>query len=285
MSPAGRTFAVLALALVAALTGCTASTGTETPETSLPAGVAVELAQLRSDVAARQAQVRFVNDTDEVLMVGEVRVEDPRFDGAATRAISRETTVRPGGTVDVRVQLPVVACPAPDAAASTLAVHYRLGDDAREATVALPERIPFVAALHERECLVAALAEAATLSFGSFAPSPPGESAALRLEIEPTGAGGAELVGIRATNLLMFEGGAKSWPLGISLPGERQTVAVPLVPLRCDAHAVQEDKRGTVFTVDVVLHGEAGRIELAASPELRGEILRWVADWCGFAAP
>ena len=43
-------------------------------------------------------------------------------------------------------------------------------------------------------------------------------------------------------------------------------VDLPLVPLRCDPHAVQEDKRGTVFTLDVEVDGRTGRqIEIAAS--------------------
>ena len=58
--------------------------------------------------------------------------------------------------------------------------------------------------------------------------------------------------------------------------------AVPIVPLRCDPHAVMEDKRGTVFDVRVEVDGASGVIEVAAPEAMRGEILRWVADWCGF---
>jgi hypothetical protein len=28
--------------------------------------------------------------------------------------------------------------------------------------------------------------------------------------------------------------------------------------------------------------GRDGSFDVAASPELRGEILGWIADWCGF---
>ena len=48
-------------------------------------------------------------------------------------------------------------------------------------------------------------------------------------------------------------------------------VHLPLVPLRCDPHAVQEDKRGTVFTLEVEVDGEPGEIELAASEDMRGQ--------------
>ena len=42
---------------------------------------------------------------------------------------------------------------------------------------------------------------------------------------------------------------------------------MPLVPFRCDPHAVQEDKRGTIFDVRVEVDGEPGEIELAAAEE------------------
>ena len=59
-------------------------------------------------------------------------------------------------------------------------------------------------------------------------------------------------------------------------------VVLPLVPLRCDPHVVQEDKRGTIFTIEVEIDGSKGAIELPAPEDLRGQILTWVAPWCGF---
>ena len=46
--------------------------------------------------------------------------------------------------------------------------------------------------------------------------------------------------------------------------------------------AVQEDKRGTIFDVRVSVAGESGEVELFVGDALRGRILTWVADWCGF---
>lgn len=285
MSTAGRARAWLAVALAALLAGCTASVEPE-PAASLPAGVSASLVQLRSDVAARDAQVRVVNDTSEPLTIRELRVDDPRFDGSATRANPRESVVRAGGAVDLRVALPAVTCSGADAAASRLFVEYTLGDRAGSADVPVAEAIPFLTALHERECRAHALAETVTLSFGSFTPAPSPAPAELRVELVPKDAGSAEISGIRATNLLAFPDSVERLPLDIRVTGGDApvSVAVPLVPLRCDAHAVQEDRRGTVFTIETVLDGQPGQIELAASPELRGEILAWVADWCGFGA-
>ena len=86
----------------------------ETP--TLPDGVTVAIVQLRGDVAARQAQVQLTNASGDAVVVGDVRVEDPRFDGPAGRVTDRVSTVPAGGRVDIKVQLPPVSCPAPAAA-------------------------------------------------------------------------------------------------------------------------------------------------------------------------
>ena len=108
------------------------------------------------------------------------------------------------------------------------------------------------------------------------------------LEIAATGKAAARIVDVQDTNLLTFAG---TQPVGFAIEADVAegdtaitTVHLPLVPLRCDPHAVQEDKRGTVFTLDVDLAGKPGTVELAASEDMRGRILTWVADWCGFGS-
>ena len=85
--------------------------------------------------------------------------------------------------------------------------------------------------------------------------------------------------------MLMFDSaGAAPFVVGAEVDGFglAQRVRVPLVPLRCDPHAVMEDKRGTIFDVTVAFDGASGVVEVAAPAEVKGEILAWVADWCGF---
>ncbi|SIT86482.1 hypothetical protein [Microbacterium sp. RU33B] len=282
-----RLRAALSLLLAAAvLAGCGGEARPAPSATVLPDGVSVRLVQLRSDVADRQAQVQVRNDSDDELFVGDVRVVDPRFARPASRPRERDTAVQPGGTVDIRVQLPPMDCATPDAGESSAIVPFALGEAISVAVVPLPEAVPFLADLHERECRAEALADAVVLGFSDFTPSSPGAPADLVLDIQPTGDAAARIEGIRTTNLLTFGVGAaaETFPLGVDVGTDSAptTVRLPLVPLRCDAHAVQEDKRGTIFTLDVVVDGEPGEIELAASAELRGRILTWVAQWCGF---
>jgi hypothetical protein len=282
-----RGLAVVALAAVVLLSGCSAGPA---PAPTLPAGVSVELQQLRADVASRQAEVHVTNGSDAPLTIGEVRVEDPRFDGPSTRVMAdRVSTVAAGSSVDIRVQLAPVDCDAP--AGATARVVLEIVDDSGSAEVeaSAPDPVGFVAPLHARECLKERVMDAATVAFTGFTASSPGEPAALELTVTPTGAGAVTVVGVERTNLIDFigPGDDELYALDVAVTaGDTQptVVEVPIVPFRCDPHAVQEDKRGTVFDVRVELDGEPGEFELFVGDDLRGRILTWVGAWCGFGA-
>jgi len=270
----------------AASSACAVSPPDAQPAPSaLPDEVTVALLQLRSDVAARQAQVEVHNGSEAPIEIGEIAVTDPRFTEPATRMIEKTSTVLPGGTVNIRIQLPEMACDTADAA-STVELTFIDGDSEVVRTAPLPDRLGFLPPLYERECRAQALADAATVTFASFAPSPPGVPADLALEIVPTGDGAARIVAIQSTNLLTYAGMvAGSFPIDVTVaPGDTATttVALPLVPLRCDPHAVQEDKRGTVFNLEIELDGQPGLVQVVADEDMRGRILTWVADWCEF---
>ena len=274
---------MLALAAAALLVGC-GGAGAQ-PE-GLPPGVEVSLVQQRSDVAARQAQVRVHNDGDAPVTLGAVEVADPRFDGVAARVVDRATTLAPGRGVDVRVQLPPMDCAAPDAATTTIAMEVEVGDTAYRAESDIADTLGFLPELYARECLADALAGVATVSISGFTPAPAGRAGALVLSIEPTGAGTARLEAVDSTTLLMYAAGAPPapHPLGIEIgpAASARTVEIPLVPQRCDPHVVQEDKRGTIFTVDAVVGDVRGEVDIPAPPEMKARMLSWVAEWCGF---
>lgn len=282
----GRCVLVASVGL-SALAAC-APVGPAEPAPTLPPGIVVELVQLRADVAPRQAQVQITNSSDAPVTIGDVRVEDPRFDGPAVRVVDgRTSTVPATGSLDIRVQLPAVDCDAPHDAAATVVLEL-VGEAGRsEVEASAPDPLGFIAPLHARECRREQLADAATLAFTGFEPSPPGEPAALELTVTPTGGGGAAIVGVQRTNLLDFGAATVegAYPLELTIDaGDEAPVSteLPIVPYRCDPHAVQEDKRGTVFDVRVEVEGDPGEIEVFVGEELRGEILSWVAEWCGF---
>lgn len=278
--------AAVALVAAASVTGCTVAAPDPGPTPgALPAGITVALLQLRSDVASRQAQVEVHNGGDDPIEIGDVVVTDPRFADTATRIVAKTSTVLPGGTVNIRIQLPEMSCTT-SGGPSTVELTFIDGDAEVVRTAPLPDRLGFLPPLSERECRAQALAQAATVRFSSFDPSPSGVPAGLALEIATTGAGGVRIAAIQSTNLLTYAGSpAASFPIDLTLArGETSpiVVALPLVPLRCDPHAVQEDKRGTVFNLEVEIEGEPGLVQVAADEDMRGRILTWVAEWCEF---
>jgi len=279
--------ATAAVALATASAGCSpvAPAPADTAG-ALPEGIEVGLFQLRSDVAERGAQVRVTNGSDEDLTVTRLTFQDDWFAGEAVR--DRTSTIPAGRTVDLRFALPESACEdEPDAADRTTEVtlEFSVGDASGTSTVAVSDPLGFTTLIHEKECLRHDLAQVAALEWTGFTKSTPPLPAELRLSITPAGgSGGAELVEVQTTNLLQFTDQPTAFPLGLSVSGAdaASEMSVPLLPLRCDPHAVMEDKRGTVFDVGVEIDGAAGVVEIAASEAMRGEILRWVADWCGF---
>jgi len=275
------------------VTGCSAApapTPTLTP--TLPEGVTVGLEQLRSDVSTRTAQVRVTNDSGAAITVAGVSVEDDRFAGPSRRVIAdRVSTIASGSSVDVRVQLAPVDCDAADDGTARVVIELVSDAGTTEAVASAADPLGFLERLHARECLAERLADAVTPEFTGFTASPPGEPAALELTLTPAGGGAdATVVGVERTNLLDLDGQGddKLFPLDVEIhPGDTRPVVVvlPVVPARCDPHVVQEDKRGTIFDVRVELDGEPGEIELFVGEELRGRILTWVAQWCGFGGP
>ncbi|MEU1971479.1 hypothetical protein ABZ477_07475 [Microbacterium sp. NPDC019599] len=273
------------LALVAVLAGCDARRGDDPGPGPIPGDVTVELVQLRSDVASRQAQLRVHNGTDEAIRIGDVVIIDDGFPAGSMRVNEgRTSTIEPERTVDIRIQLAPAKC---DAAQGDTRVWLGLDDVEGGAAGSLPDPLDVLGPLHERECRAERVADAVALSFSSFTPSPPGEPADLTLTLAPTGGAAAGIDSIHSTNLLTWAGEDTIHPLDIAVAEGDTTpvqLTLPLVPLRCDPHAVQEDKRGTVFTLDVEVDGEPGTIELPASEEMRGDILTWVGQWCGFGS-
>jgi hypothetical protein len=282
----------LVLAALVLLAGC-AGGGMPGPSPThsaeaLPDGVTVAVTQLRSDVADRQVQVQIHNGSDAVLTIGAVRLDDPRFDGPAPRVVDRTSRLSAGATVNVRVQLPEADCGVGDDAASTATIDYEIDGRTGTGTAGAPEVFPFLAAIHRRECVAQSVAEIADVEFGPFTPSAAGSPASLVLSIVPrnVNAGEVRFTDVRETNLLSFVGVADgALPLGAAVGADdqaAQTLTLPLVPARCDPHAVQEDKRGTVFTLDVEGDGEPGQFTLAADPDLKARLLTWVTQWCGY---
>jgi len=279
--PRGRSIGVSAAVgvMALALSGC--ADLTDRPEVSSDASPVAEpvirawLHQERSDEVDRRARVRIVNDDTSSLEVAGIRVIDPRLAQPIERAAS---PLPPGRSVDLTVDLPEVTC---DEAAVGPAVLELIGLDGSGRSVDLPDSLGFLTRLQERECRQRTVGEALGLSWEGFTPGGPGEDASIRLVAHRSSAS-VSVIAVQSTPLLEFGPGVVRAVVDTPPAGEQLDQVIPLMPQRCDPHVVQEDKRGTVFSVEVDVEGERGAIDLAVDAEARARILTWVAVRCGF---
>ncbi|KAA9108307.1 hypothetical protein [Microbacterium rhizomatis] len=261
--------AFLTLTLAVAITGCAGDAPRPRPSaTALPSGVSATMMQLPSDVATRQAQILVHNSSEEELTISSVRVDDPRFAGVARRLDGLVSTISPGVTADIRIQLPLMKCAADDGSTATstptpdpvplatattapsaspspspsstatmtgppstttVTVHYQLGASIATATEPVSTPVPFLEDLYDRECLAEQVAKTASLSISSFTGSAQGQPADLALSIRPTGLGAARIVSIVSTTALGFDNGAGGTATAFPIGVEATTAGAPTV--------------------------------------------------------
>lgn len=228
-----------AVTLVSALAACTPQPIPVPAAEPLHAGIHVELFQLRSDVAERGAQVRVINGSDIDLVITSLTFADDWFVGEAVR--DRTSTIPAGRAVDLRFDLPESACEdEPDAASRTSRVTLDL-EGGGTATVDVADLLGFTTLIHQKECLRHDLARVATLKWTAFTPSAAPLPAELQLGTTPSGGTeSAALVEVQTTNLPQFADQPAPFLLALTVTGTDAAtlLSVPIVPLRCDPHAV-----------------------------------------------
>ncbi len=143
------------------------------------------------------------------------------------------------------------------------------------------------------ECFAASIASVAELSIHTL---PHVEQrggvpvALIDVSAEPTGAAGEIGVdAVRATVLLSIADASgvavTEAPLDVTIAGSDAptTFSVPIVPGRCDPHAVAEDKQGTIFIFDAVApDGTKRELRIPAASEVRAAIYTYIAQTCGY---
>jgi len=93
------------------------------------------------------------------------------------------------------------------------------------------------------------------------------------------------VTGIRGSQLLAPFGGAVGWSdpaLAAPAPGG-SVVPLPFTAVRCDRHAIAEDKRGTYLGVETARDGVAQPLFYVRLPETtRSNLILWYAGACGW---
>ncbi|MCK8608959.1 hypothetical protein [Agromyces sp. C10] len=295
--PRARRAGANALAVVVAalvLTGC--ATGASAPSDAGPEavdgtfrGLSVEVRQGRFDVPDRVLVVSFANDGEERLVIDRAEVVSPALEPGMTR--SRPIELDPGDRLDARFPLTASVCDAaPD---TTVDVLVRRGpdvdaDDGVRAALVPSDPYDTMARINDRDCLADSVAAAASIVLPDRLRTT-GEGtdarAVIDVGVEPAASGdlALEITQVLGTTLIGSEAGG-AWPVGLDVAAgdPATTVELPVRPARCDAHAIADDKRGTILPFEVrTSDGRSGVLELPSGDALKADLYAYYAERCG----
>lgn len=310
-TPRCATAAVAALAL-AALTGCSPPANPRpagsTPAAAEPA-LTVEVNQSRDQYGRQGIELLITNTTDSPVTVSDARLstslfqQDIRWDSAGGVVV-----VPPHQTKIRTATLPTASCPEPGqatssapAAVTTATLTLPAADATAPATVPpapAPTPTPTSIALEATDplgilarnnaelCLSAAAAAVADLALApDLAVAPDLRTAVVHLLVDPAGgargSGRLTLERFEGTTLLA-EASADPWPVDtVVRAGDAPFVMnLRLRPARCDAHAVAEDKVGTLLPVRVAVGMRSGQLKFVAGATLRSQLYEFVTKAC-----
>lgn len=236
--------------------------------------------QQRGDIAVGRVQLRVTNDSATATTLTAASFTSPVLAGPAEWNAVRPTTLAPGRTVDLPVLLPAIRCTddaqAPEATFTA---------DGVTATAPLADELDVLPRASATACDRDDLASVVQVRATSAAAGPDG-SILMRVAVEPVpeGRGTADLVALRGTVLLRFAAGAEA-PVGLSVAaGDAPSVVeIAVVPQRCDAHAIAEDKVGTLFDLVARVDGREVVVPLERSKDVADALLALTAEVCGLA--
>lgn len=272
------------LAAVFALVGCSPA-----EQDALPAGVEVSVHQNRPDTEDRRLQVRITNGSAAPLTVTALAFSSPRFaDPAAYEKVP--STIRSGGVLDLPVSLTDPVCEGTDAA-PVVRIEYEQDGQSGSAVITPTDPLDQLDGISQRDCLehdmnaVAAIAEPAAIRIEQVGPR---LVAFVDLRVLPTGGTGSFTIDAVDDTVLfgLFDPAstapADSLPLGLTVDAadDSTTLTIPLVPARCDAHAVAEDKRGTLLPLHVRVGDSSGIRYIALSDDRKGELYSYLDRAC-----
>lgn len=220
--------------------------------------------------------VRFLSE--EPVTVTSIALRTPHFEPLPPEA--KSSLLHPGRKVALQVDLGPARCDElPDTRPE---VHLTVQEGDREPVdLVLPVPTWLLDDLRERECAVAALTDAVSVSFGEF-----GEPDGIVLESELVVQRGdttepIEIERIAGSVLLTLAPQSGGTPVGTLPTGESETrIPVEVTATRCDAHGLAGSQKTFVFSVWVAVGDEPPvYLEVMPAPELEAA-MRATLDAC-----
>jgi hypothetical protein len=254
-----------------------------------PAGVRISVYQPRPDVPKNRIAIQVHNDGTESVTITGAELRSSFFEQPFTWG-PRTATVAPGYAVDLRVDIPLDAVCDDSPADHTVYFLWMRGDTSAAWEVTPDDPFHVLDLLHDSACLAEKAGDVTALTARTLtAPaSMPGPADLLITAFPPPSSSGSFTIdSVHSTTLLNPAGadgiGVAELPLDIVVSADGPPeIHIPIVPNRCDPHALAEDKIGTRMPLYITLEdGTTGRLVLAASDELRGQMYAFFSAFCG----
>ena len=292
--------------LTGLLTGCSPAAPADTGSLALPGpvtaadvSVTADVYRSRIDPARGGIQLAVRNDDAMPLTIVEARLASAAL--SATIVRERTTVIPAGATRDLALRLPAVACPAGEAVPlgtpppeAVLVVQLIDGSTA-EVTVPTTDRLGQWADWVAAECLAVAVDQQVAIAVRHDPARDAGPLIGLLLDVAPRPDSPAVSAGPRVAvqsfsdtvlfGLVDAASGERitSAPLPGGAGGGEGAMSIPLLltPARCDAHALADDKQGTIFRVSVVVDGTPGTVTIVADPATKAALYDAYTRACG----
>ncbi|GAA1764403.1 hypothetical protein [Agromyces humatus] len=273
----GSVIAVVAVGLA----GC----ATPSAPAAVPDGITAELRQGRFDVEARQLVVHVENGSPSPVAIDGLVVTAPVF--VAPLEHDEPFKLSVGQGIDIRIDLPDPQCGSGEDE-PLVDLRGGSGDEAFDGSVAPTDPFGTLERIGATDCLTASVDAVAAITLPEHLRTT-GDGAAQRAWIdvvitpEPTGDASFVVDVVHGTTLLGAEDGPE-WPLGLEVAAGGEPITVPLAvrPARCDAHAIADDKRGTILPFEITTgDGLTGRIDRSSDDALQADLYDYVTERCG----
>jgi hypothetical protein len=286
---------VLLLAMLGAACSPAGQPGPSTPgaanSASSPAGpVTVQISQRRGQEIKRRLILEVTNISGGPLRIRAAALATPLYNGAAAWSPVRAggTALDPGATVSLAVSLPAPRCgphATGGAGEASAALTMQTDSGTEQFGIAAPDPFGLLARSHTQDCLVEAAERVAALSLApqlEVSGSAPARSAVVGVQIAPAGGTGTFTIEAPAPTTLLDEDPAHPWPRNVVVAGTDapRTLALHLVPARCDAHAVAEDRLGIRLPLRLSAGAYRGALRLEPPPELARALYSFIASAC-----
>lgn len=280
--------ATVAAVVVFAATLVSGCQATSSPVES-PQGVKVSIFQPRSDISMNRIAIKFVNDGAEPLTITAATLTSKLFANDFVWGSSRAATVSPGFAIDLRVDIPLVDSCNEGRSTSSVRFNWSVGEVSGTSIITPEDTFGILDSLHSNGCFIATMNNVTAIAAASL--TPPAQKlapATLLIAIVPTGEEGRVTIdSVGSTTLLAPADsngiGSAQLDLDVAISAKGPfKISVPIVPNRCDAHGIAEDKIGTRIPLSVTLaDGTEGRFVLPASNQLRAAMYSFYTSYCG----